>query len=734
MEEIGVMAVIEGLQSFLGGMDKIQSAIEGIRPPASLLQDAFGFLSDAAGNFASFIGDTLTFALGGLLTDAIQGVVSWMGEMISKTINAGNEFQTLKLRLNGINLDALLKSGEDYNTAQAKSIELTKEQLNWTQLLAIATPYDNKDISSVYSLARSYGFADDAARGLTEDTADFASAMGLSGEVMDRIIINLGQMKSRGKITGSEMKDLARGAFLPLDDVLGRVAKSMGITVAALTKQISKPGEGVPAQAFIDAFQKMVETEPRFVGAAERMARTFKAASDNFMDLITSFGGLDIVAKVLDVLGGKVADFMDQFSTTDDAGRHFTDLGQRLLDAATSIGDSLSGIVESLLSFLPSPEELANGLVTGLESIAKWIDENGDSIVEWVENLIQGFIDLGNNEILLGVIGTLQALWSQLNQVLDSTGDQAWVDFLDAIGNVGSALGEVLLPILDQFGIHLGDNNFNMQGLIDVINQFADWIRNNKALLQILVLVFIQLQIIQTISNLMIGFIAVLVSLVVGIIVGEAVFAALILVFGLVVQAIIFVMSTIKVFQLLWIALVATIIFFVTAATQLFQSFLKMVTDIFNNVTKAIRNQDWGGAGWAIVSGIGEGISRNAGIIANAARDAAWRAYRAALDVLGIHSPSTVFAGVGENIMAGMAKGITDSAGVAVAAMQGAVAAVSMPALSAPSLMQSYTQATPSAISNTYQSSNSYNLAINSSAPTEPIISDFNMLQSLAGA
>lgn len=734
MEEIGVMAVIEGLQSFLGGMDKIQSAIERIRPPASLLQDAFGFLSDAAGNFASFIGDTLTFALGGLLTDAIQGVVSWMGEMISKTIDAGNEFQTLKLRLNGINLDALIKSGDDYATAQAKSIELTKEQLNWTQLLAIATPYDNKDISSVYSLARSYGFADDAARGLTEDTANFASAMGLSGEVMDRIIINLGQMKARGKITGGEMKDLARGAFLPLDDVLGRVAKSMGITVAALTKQISKPGEGVPAQAFIDAFQEMVQTEPRFVGAAERMARTFKAASDNFMDLITSFGGLDIVAKVLDVLGGKVADFMDQFSTTDGAGRHFTELGQRLLDAATSIGDSLSGIVSDLLGMLPSTDDLANGLVSGLENFASWLKDNKPIIVQGIQDIWTWLTNLGTNPFIAGLIGILQEVWHQLTQVLDSTGDQAWVDFVDAIGNVGSALGEVLLPILDQFGIHLGDTKFDMQGLIDGINQFADWIRNNKDLLQFLVLVFIQLEIIQTISNLVIGFIATMVALVAGIVAGAAVFGALLIVVGLVIAIVTMLRTALIGLQLFFIILGGVIAFFVANFILGWRSILDNATRTINDIVTAWNRRDWGGIGSAIINGIIRGIQGGVGALAAAARSAALSAYQSALNVLGIHSPSTLFAGVGENIMAGMAKGITDSAGVAVAAMQGAVAAVSMPALSAPSLMQSYAQAAPSAISNTYQSSNSYNLSINSSASPEPVIQDFNMLQSLAGA
>lgn len=724
------MAVIEGLQSFLGGMDKIQSAIEGIRPPASLLQDAFGFLSDAAGNFASFIGDTLTFALGGLLTDAIQGVVSLMGDMISSAIQAGQEFQTLSIRLEGINANSAELSMLSYTDALDKARDMTKDEIKWIQQMAIITPFTATGIASVYTMQRAMGLSDQGAKDLTVSVTNWAAGMGLSEDAVLRLSTALGKATSAGKVDGLTMRAL-RSEFVPIPAVLEQLSKDLGVTVADL-EDMQKHGKLAP-EPFIKAFEEVANK--RFPDAANALAHTWEGSMNNIKDVISNFGGGDIVKPILDVLGKATGSFVDMFAKMTDGGPIFTTLGTRLQDAALSIGDTLSGIVSDILGLLPSTDDIANGLVSGLETFANWLKDNRPVIVQGIKDIWQWLMNLGTNPFLNGLIGTLQEVWHQFNQVLDSTGDQAWVDLFDAIGNVGSALKEVLLPLLDLLGIHLGDSKFDMQGFIDAINQFADWIRNNKDLLQILVLVFIQLEIIQTISNLVIGFIAAVVGLTLGIIAGVAAFGFLVIIFGGVIGVIIIAMNIIQSFKLIWIALVATIIFFVTTATQLFQSFLKMTTDIFNNVNKAIKNQDWSGAGWAIVAGIGEGISRNAGIIASAARDAAWRAYRAALDVLGIHSPSTLFAGVGENIMAGMAKGITDSAGIAVAAMQGAVAAVSMPALSAPSLMQSYTQAAPSSISNTYQSSNSYNLGIiNSSAQIEPIISDFNMMQSLAGA
>lgn len=710
-------------------MDKIQSAIEGIRPPASLLQDAFGFLTDVAGNFASFIGDTLTFALGGLLTDAIQGVVSLMGDMISSAIQAGQEFQTLSIRLEGINANSAELSMLSYTDALGKARDMTKDEIKWIQQMAIITPFTATGIANVYTMQRAMGLSDQGAKDLTVSVTNWAAGMGLSEDAVLRLSTALGKATSAGKVDGLTMRAL-RSEFVPIPAVLEQMSKDLGVTVADL-QDMQKHGKLAP-EPFIKAFEEVANK--RFPDAANALAHTWEGSMNNIKDVISNFGGGDIVKPILDVLGKATGSFVDMFAKMTDGGPVFTTLGTRLQDAALSIGDSLSSIVSDILGLLPSTDELANGLINGIEFVAQWLKDNKDGIVNDIKDIFQWFQDLGKSNLVTTIIPQLVGLWDQLTKVNEQTGTAPWQDFLGALGDIGTAIGEVVNPVLELFGIHLGDSKPTVQGFVDALHGISDWIRNNKDLLQFLILVFIQLEVIQTISNLVIGFIAAVVGLTAGIIAGVAVFGVLLIILGVVIVIITLVMNTIKTFQLVWIALVATIIFFVTTATQLFQSFLKTTTDIFNNVNKAIKNQDWGGAGWAIVAGIGEGISRNAGIIASAARDAAWRAYRAALDVLGIHSPSTLFAGVGENIMAGMAKGITDSAGVAVAAMQGAVAAVSMPALSAPSLMQSYTQAAPSSISNTYQSSNSYNLSINSSASPEPLIQDFNMLSSLAGA
>jgi tape measure domain-containing protein len=72
-----------------------------------------------------------------------------------------------------------------------------------------------------------------------------------------------------------------------------------------------------------------------------------------------------------------------------------------------------------------------------------------------------------------------------------------------------------------------------------------------------------------------------------------------------------------------------------------------------------------GNLGEAIIDGIVAGIEAGASAVANAISDVASGAIAAAEDVLGIASPSKVFAGIGENVALGMAEGISAAAPVA---------------------------------------------------------------------
>ena len=112
---------------------------------------------------------------------------------------------------------------------------------------------------------------------------------------------------------------------------------------------------------------------------------------------------------------------------------------------------------------------------------------------------------------------------------------------------------------------------------------------------------------------------------------------------------------------------------------KLREGFDRAWQEIILIVSKAIEwflSQDWGKIGSDIIEGIKAGVAAAAVGLANAVAAAAKAAYDAATGFLGIKSPSTLFKGVGKNMMAGMSLGITSGIGGAVGAMRGAVTSV----------------------------------------------------------
>ena len=88
-------------------------------------------------------------------------------------------------------------------------------------------------------------------------------------------------------------------------------------------------------------------------------------------------------------------------------------------------------------------------------------------------------------------------------------------------------------------------------------------------------------------------------------------------------------------------------------------SLIAAIPKITNSILEKIKEVDWLGLGKNIIEGIAKGIVNAAGLIKEAAKEAAEKALNAAKEKLGIHSPSRVFeVEVGKMIDLGLATGI----------------------------------------------------------------------------
>lgn len=703
MEAVGVEAVVEGLSGFLGDMKKMDSAISGLIPGTKLLQNAFGFLGDTIDGVVNFTLNALAHALGELVADAVEFVINKLGELVQSTIEAGSEFQLLTLRLQTLNFNTLTESGKSFNEATTESIRLTKEQLSWITKLSLQTPYDAKDIANVFTLARSYGFASDESQTLTESISNFASGMALGSTEIERIIVNFGQMVQQGKVTQREMNDLARGSFVPVNDVLQIMSKNTGVAMDAMD-DFRKTAESVPA--FMEAFIELVGQ--RFPDSAKKMARTFSGATANLKETITTLGAQNIVQPILDVFGGRLANFIDELTKRWD----------ELVPAAQAVGSEIATVVNTLLGFMPSAGGVADGVVKALNGVADWFKKHRADITDWIIQSSRWI----NNVLIPDIKRVVKWLFGTEEQkgAIQKFGDWIQESFIPAIGKAADWVENVLVPflkndlqpvfmallplaealgnvLLKAFG---GEPNQSFtdwihNSLIPGIQSFTDWINTNQDLIAtwvnrlviaaVEVAIFVgaiglAISVVSTIAAAFIDWLATINPVVTGI---ALLIGFLVLVSPVVALIVAGIVGLIAVFIMVKAAFLAFIDSFKEGLAQ----FAQNCADTVLEVQQAFQNGDWVGVGKGIIMGVLRGIRDWAFLLIDATMDAASAAINAVTSLFGVE--------VGNSL------NLLGSA------------------------------SSPSTVNSNTTNTNNYNLAINSSAQTEPIVQDFNMLQSL---
>lgn len=804
LKKVGVEAVVEGLGKFMGDVGKMNNSMASIGGQGNILTRTLGGVTNAFGYLADKIVDVATYALGQLLARAVEFVITQLAELVQETIAAGAEFQTMELRLKRLNFNDKMEELDDYADAMSAATQMTKDQLTWIQKLAVQTPYDATDIANVFTLARSYGFAAGEAQLLTKDISNFAAGMGLGNTEIERIIINFGQMVQQGKVTQRELNDLARGAFVPVNDILKRMQENIGLTGKEFDK-FKTTGEGV--NAFMTAFSQIVSE--RFEGAAEDLSRTFQGATDNAKDFVKSLIGFGVAKPILSAIGGKISDIISSLTAEE--------RWDALTAAAGRVGEELAGLVEDILGLLPSTENLADGIVQGLDKFGDWITDHRQDIV----NFFRGI----GEAIQENVIPFVQRLVDAFNGIRDwlTTNRVSIEHFFKTVGNiinntVVKFVTDKLIPAFQQISDWVGRNSAliqdffltlgtiigdvftnltgvdvggGLEGILGGVKGFMEWIVANQesvtefvtgltklwAILQVVGFVFgIVLAIVTPLIAGFIGIVAAVAGVIAVLTVLLSPAGLIVAVFGLIVGAIVnFIIwmnvarkfgeltgkflsakfaemktailarftetstGTIKVMESMKVTIIAKLFAMVTefiakivelrsriideflgmvsevaaqleemrnsaldifealveGAVSFLESLYQSIVNVVGNMVSVFQNQNW----WSIGAGIISSITQ--GILSSVA-----------------------------NLIAAVVNAVQSALNAASAILTGGVPT---PTVNLPTMTQQFAVNAPPTVSSTSNYTNNFSLTVHSSAPVEPLISDFQMLRSLAG-
>lgn len=241
--------------------------------------DAVSNMGSQARGVGGSLRNIFEFAGGQLVADGIRNIAGSLVDLGSQALDSYATFERLTMSLETFSARELINAGvtDNMQEAIAMSGERAQELLGWIEKLAVQSPFQSGDIANAFRTAQAYGFTSDQAMRLTQATVDFAAGAGISGAMMDRITLALGQIAARGKVSSQELNQLSE-AGIGARQIL---ADAFHVSTAQMQEMIEKGL--VPANVAIEAITQSLEKD--FGGAAKRQANTFSGLISSLADL-----------------------------------------------------------------------------------------------------------------------------------------------------------------------------------------------------------------------------------------------------------------------------------------------------------------------------------------------------------------------------------------------------------------------------------------------------------------
>lgn len=425
------------------------AAVNGFKAVFNAVKDIVTLPLRVAQNFFQSLGNALQnivqIAIGMNLERILWGIGQRIRELAGEVYTAAVNFQLMEIRLRGLIQREL---SETQGISFADSLEVATQRAEdlsyWISQLAVKSIFNASTIANAVTLAMSYDYTEQEAKNLTVAIIKFATGMGLGNDEMTKIIENMGQMRAAGKMTGTELRDLARGAFVPYNEIFKIMAK-MPEVVAAYGDSIKKvsPTEldwvelkkaGAAGQVDVNLFMKgfieMVNKD--FPNAIENASSSMEIAQSNIKDFFDSVIGWRVLKPVIDVISKSISDFVATLNALPNQVR-FARIGellarifekvQQLIEGKSGQkwADIITNLLDKIILFLDMIDNMLHGLFANaagdafvlaggygsvydmLFNIIKWVKDNKDEIMAFLqdpagyikEHLLPALQDLG---------------------------------------------------------------------------------------------------------------------------------------------------------------------------------------------------------------------------------------------------------------------------------------------------------------------------------------------------
>ncbi|HHX29281.1 MAG TPA: tape measure protein [Firmicutes bacterium] len=176
-----------------------------------------------------------------------------------------------------ISFNAQMEQAQIGFTTMLGSAQRAKRFLDDVAKFAAKTPFEFPDLLDASKRMLAYGFAAEDVLPTMEAVGNATVAVGLGAQGINRIILALGQMRAKGKVSGEEMRQLTETG-IPAWEIL---AEAMGKSTAEVM-DLSQRGL-IPAEQAIKMFTEGMNK--RFPGMMSKMENTWEGVTSTIKDV-----------------------------------------------------------------------------------------------------------------------------------------------------------------------------------------------------------------------------------------------------------------------------------------------------------------------------------------------------------------------------------------------------------------------------------------------------------------
>jgi len=324
------------------------------------------------------------------------------------------------------------------------SAEKAKDMLMDLGEFAAKTPFTITGVEAAARQLMAVGFEAENILPTLKSLGDVAAGLGMDETGMQRLILNLGQVQTQGKLTGRELRDFLV-AGVPLVDEL---AKHFGKTKAEIADMVKKGLVG--SKDVLKAFKNMSSEGGKFYDMMRKGSETLPGMISNVkdsMELLSRTMG-EVLLPYAKVLAEMMATLLEWFEEHPTIAKFAT----VVVVAATALA-LVVGVGLTMAALWPTVS-------------AAWITFTGAITAATAASLAflaaWGPIALLAAAIAAGIYGTVKAVQSLTKETKD-LGDPIY-DIGIGFDNVGMAVDGVIEKVLDLRDILLpGEKEINEQ-------------------------------------------------------------------------------------------------------------------------------------------------------------------------------------------------------------------------------------------------------------------------------